>query len=97
MVGSTKGPLFKKLSGFYRPYGASALKGGTVTCHNGCAHMIMPIMHWSQNDAEDGYLQDASRDLRDGCQQLTDGVLTGAHPPFTHIPAPFLVSCHLCI
>src|SRR5258708_26081712 len=108
MGGSMKGPPQEKLSGFYRPCGASALKGGY--CHalqrlcthdhpTSCTSLIpvMTVMHWCQINTKIGYLQHASRDLQEGCQQLTDGVPTGTPPLFTHIPVPYHGSCPLCI
>src|SRR5258708_27504587 len=88
MVGSTKGPPQEKLSGFYRPCGASALKGGY--CHvPQLLHThdhptsrtgpipVMTVTHCCRINTEIGYLQYASRDLREGCQQLMDRVPTG--------------------
>src|SRR6266481_3423053 len=89
MVGSTKGPPQEKLSGFYRPCGALALKGGY--CHvlrRLCAHdrptsctgpiLVTTVTHWCQINTEIGYLQHMSGDLQEGCQWLMDGVPTGA-------------------
>src|SRR5260221_14105033 len=108
MVGSMKGPPQKKLSGFYRPCGASALKGGY--CHmlqwlhthdrpTSCTSPIpvMTVTCWCQIDTKSGYLQHMSGDLQEGCQQLMDSVPTGAPPLFTHTPVPYHVSCPSCI
>src|SRR5260221_6711727 len=58
---------------------------------------VMTVMRWCQINTKISYLQHMSRDLQEGCQWLTDGILTGAHPLFTCIPVPYHVSCPSCI
>src|SRR5258707_11619990 len=84
MVGSMKGPPQEKLSGFYRPRGASALKGGYC-------HMLLLDQHqdWLSPICE----RRSPRRL-----SMADGWHTNRRtPPFTHIPVPYHVSCPLWI
>src|SRR5260221_1656220 len=89
MVGSMKGPPQEKLSGFYRPRGASALKGGychmpqRLRAHDRPTSHTSPILVTTVTcccriNTKIGYLQYVSGDLREGCQWLTDGIPTGA-------------------